>query len=313
VIEEIELRYHQGFRAIDFEDDNLTFYKPEMKELCRRLIARFPNKEMEFVAMNGISYLSLDQELLELMWQAGFTQLNLALVTSDKSVRESTKRPHTVEKYIAVVEAAIALGFKIVSYQILGLPGESLGSMIQTLQFNARFPVLLGASNFYLTPESPIAKNFPPQTKQDFKRARLTAMAIESEEIKRDTVNTLFITTRIINFLKGLPIKQNEEQSLSNILENPSALVWERPMLPREILGLELLQKLLQEQVLYKSTKKGLKANHHFSWEIFWSVWSGIKKMALLNKAILNIHLDDVETQEGSAISLEQGPIALSQ
>ena len=99
--------------------------------------------------MNGISYLSLDDELLELMYRAGFSHLNLALVSSDKTVRETTKRPHTLEAYIKVVNKAYQLGFKIVSYQILGLPNESLDSMIQTLAFNARLPVLLGASPFY--------------------------------------------------------------------------------------------------------------------------------------------------------------------
>ena len=133
VLEEIELRYQQGYRVIDFEDDNLTYYKNTFKELCRRLIERFPNREMQFVAMNGISYLSLDEELLGLMFQAGFSHLNLALVSSDKTVRETTKRPHTLEAYLKVVHKAHALGFQIVSYQILGLPNESLDSMIQTL------------------------------------------------------------------------------------------------------------------------------------------------------------------------------------
>ncbi|HET9917691.1 MAG TPA: radical SAM protein, partial [Candidatus Binatia bacterium] len=33
VLEEIELRYRQGYRVIDFEDDNLTYYKQTFKEL----------------------------------------------------------------------------------------------------------------------------------------------------------------------------------------------------------------------------------------------------------------------------------------
>ena len=182
VLEEIELRYRQGYRVIDFEDDNLTYYKQTFKELCRRLIARFPNREMEFVAMNGISYLSLDDELLELMRQAGFSHLNLALVSSDKTVRETTKRPHTLEAYLRVVHKAAALGFKIVSYQILGLPNESLDSMIQTLAFNARLPVLLGASPFYQTPNSPIARGLE-LNESDFIKARLTALAIETDQV----------------------------------------------------------------------------------------------------------------------------------
>ena len=103
---------NQGYRVIDFEDDNLTYYKSTFKELCRRLIERFPNREMQFVAMNGISYLSLDEELLELMFQAGFSHLNLALVSSDKTVRETTKRPHTLEAYLKIVHKAARLGIQ---------------------------------------------------------------------------------------------------------------------------------------------------------------------------------------------------------
>ena len=95
------------------------------------------------------------------------------------------------------------LGFKIVSYQISGLPNENLGSMIQTLAFNTRLPVLLGASPFYRTPASPIARGLH-FTKEDHVKARLTAMAVETNEFRREDIYSLFITTRIINFLKGL-------------------------------------------------------------------------------------------------------------
>src|SRR4029077_7569780 len=131
--------------------------------------------------------------------------LNLALVSSDKAVRETTKRPHTLQSYLKVVHKAHQLGFKIVSYQILGLPNESLESMIQTLAFNARLPVLLGASPFYRTPASPIARGLE-LSERDYIRARLTALAIETEGFRREDLYTLFATTRIINFLKGLPL-----------------------------------------------------------------------------------------------------------
>ena len=211
VLAEIELRHQQGYRVIDFEDDNLTYYKPTFQRtLPAPHRAAFPIGEMEFVAMNGISYLSLDDELLELMFAAGFSHLNLALVSSDKTVRETTKRPHTLEAYLKVVSKAHALGFKIVSYQILGLPNESLESMIQTLAFNARLPVLLGASPFYRTPNAPIARGMQ-WTEEDFVRSRLTAMAVETDDFKREDIYTLFVTTRIINFFKGLPMDPDAE------------------------------------------------------------------------------------------------------
>ena len=261
VLEEIELRHRQGFRAIDFEDDNLTYYKQTFKELCRELITRFPNREMEFVAMNGISYLSLDDELLELMYRAGFSQLNLALVSSDKTVRETTKRPHTLDAYLRVVNKAHALGFKIVSYQILGLPNESLGSMMQTLAFNTRLPVLLGASPFYRTPSSPIARGLELH-EADFVKARLTALAIETENFSRDEIYTLFVTTRIINFLKGLRVGSTNLNALIDApAENRAAAI-----------GLPLLKELLINKRLYFWTKRGLVENRKFRSDIFFRV-----------------------------------------
>jgi radical SAM superfamily enzyme YgiQ (UPF0313 family) len=279
ILEEIELRYSQGYRVIDFEDDNLTYYKSTFKELCRRLIARFPRGEMEFVAMNGISYLSLDEELLDLMRRAGFSHLNLALVSSDKSVRETTKRPHTLGAYLRVVHKAFHLGFRIVSYQILGLPNESLQSMAQTLAFNARLPVLLGASPFYRTPDAPIARGVD-LTEEDFVRARLTAMAIETEEFKREDIYTLFITTRIVNFLKGLPLTSSAD--LNELLERPCDD-------SRMKIGFELLRRLAETRRLYFWTSKGLVKNEKFRTDLFLRVLLEAGEIGCQNGAKINV------------------------
>ena len=273
VLQEIELRYRQGYRVIDFEDDNLTYYKATFKELCRRLIERFPEREMQFVAMNGISYLSLDDELLELMHRAGFSHLNLALVSSDKTVRETTKRPHTLEAYLKVVHKAHQLGFKIVSYQILGLPDETLESMIQTLAFNARLPVLLGASPFYQTPSAPIARGLA-LTEADYTKARLTALAIETDHFSRDDIYTLLVTTRIVNFLKGLPI--TGDTSVADLRKNSCA---DR----RTGIGFELLDGLARERRLYSWTQQQKILNRHFRADLGLEILSRSGRIACQN------------------------------
>ena len=277
VLEEIELRYQQGYRVIDFEDDNLTYYKNDFKHLCRELIQRFPLKDLQLVAMNGISYISLDDELLDLMRQAGFTHLNLALVSSDKTVRESTKRPHTIKAYLNVVDKAFALRFQITSYQILGLPNESLASMVQTLVFNAQLPVLLGASLFYLTPNSPIARTHI-FTEDDFLKSRLTAMAFETMHFKREDLYTLFITTRIINFLKGFELEKS----------TPLAELFELPGYdPRTQWGLQLLSLLNKTGTLHFWTKRGALPNSKFDVALFYHVMAQLPEIACLNGSMI--------------------------
>ena len=282
VLEEMKQRYEQGVRVFDFEDDNLTFYKKEMKVLCEKIIEAFPAGDIQCVAMNGISYLSLDGELLRLMKKAGFTHLNLALVSSDVTVRETTKRPHTIEKYLEVVNEAAGLGFKMVSYQILGLPQESLESMIQTLVFAARLPVLLGASMFYLTPNSPIAAPFGSLSEEDIFKARLTAMAIETEHFKREDIYTLFITTRILNFFKGLKFEENE-------LDVPKALGLARQSGKRSQIATEIFERIFLDRRLHAATKSGLRPLNKFKADLFLKVWAQLGEIRTQQNEIIRI------------------------
>lgn len=282
VIREIKQRYQEGYRVFDFEDDNLGFDKQRMKVLCEELIHTFPSGDVRFLAMNGISFLTLDTELLRLMRKAGFTHLNLSLVSVDNAICERAWRPQSLTKYREVVQEAVRLGFRIVSYQILGLPYETLDTMVHTLSFNTRLPVLLGASMFYLTPGSPISTCFPESTETDIFKSRLTAMAIETSHFARDDLYTLFVTSRIINFLKGIEC-QKEEISLSG------ALQLARSAGKRSALGAKLLEQLLAERKFYAATRNGLKPLRRFKPDLFMGFWST---------------LDQIGTQVGKAIRI---------
>ena len=265
VLSEIRQRYSEGYRVFDFEDDNLSFSREDLKTILNALIAEFPVNDLRLVAMNGISYLSLDREILELMKRAGFRSLNISLVSANADVLARLKRPHTLSKYLDVVNQAHGLGFDIVSYQILGLPYETLDDMVDTMALMASLPVLIGASIFYLTPGCPIAQEFPEMTESDIFKARSTAMAIETDQFHRDDLYTLFITARIINFLKGLRLKE-KKVSLQDALSEAEQLGH------REKLGAQILRKLLDERRLYAATKVGLKPVPRFNAKLFFRV-----------------------------------------
>jgi hypothetical protein len=145
--------------------------------------------------------------------------------------------------------------------------------MIQTLAFNSRLPVLLGASPFYRTPASPIARGLD-FTEEDYVKARLTAMAVETDEFRRQDIYTLFITTRIINFLKGLPFVSST--SLAD-------LVSEETSDHRKGIGFQLLRLLQKTNRLYFWTNQGLLENKHFHPEIFYRVLGEAGEIACQN------------------------------
>jgi len=276
VLSEIRQRYSEGYRVFDFEDDNLSFSKEDLKTILNALIAEFPEDDLRLVAMNGISYLSLDRELLELMKKAGFRSLNISLVSANADVLTRLKRPHTLKKYLDVVNQAHSLGFDIVSYQILGIPYETPDDMVDTMALMASLPVLIGASIFYLTPGCPIAGEFPEMTESDIFKSRSTAMAIETDQFRRDDLYTLFITARIINFLKGLRLT-GEKVSLQDALKQAESAGH------REKLGAQLLRKLLDERRLYAATKGGFEALPGFKADIFLEVWTKYRSVRTLD------------------------------
>ncbi len=282
ILSEIQQRYSEGYRVFDFEDDNLTFDRKEMKELCEKVIRTFPKKDLQLLAMNGVCYWTLDYALLKLMREAGFTHLNLSLVSTNTALLKTVHRPNPLKKYRSVVKYAAALGFKIVAYQILGLPGDTRASMIQTLCFNARLQVLLGASPFYLTPHSPIARHFNAPSETDIFKARLTAMALETKDFKREDLYTLLIMTRILNFLKGLSFPSEK-------ITLPKALRIAEKQDKRSAAGVEILRKLLKGKVFYASTSQGLEPLQRFRTELFFQLWQ---------------KLDSIQTQEGKTIRI---------
>ncbi len=283
IVEEINLRYAQGYRSFDFEDDSLNYDAEWFETLLKTLTDKFNGKDVAFLAMNGLHYLHLNQKILFLMKQAGFKSLNISLVSLNKQTCRMIKRPLNIKKYLSVVQHAFTLGFDMVCYQILGLPGEELTSMKDTLIYNARLPVRLGASPFYVTPGMPILKQFEGTSPINRIRARLTALGIESDEYEKEDIYTLLFTARIINFLKSLDIIQKDIpfQKLFDLEDRFDA---------RVTVGMKLLRDLFNNQRLDAATSKGFVPITKFKPDLFFNIWNGLDYIQTLTgrKILIN-------------------------
>lgn len=208
VIDEIERLHARGVRHFDFEDDNLTFDRERALDLLRRIEAL--DLEATFSSLNGLSYHSLDGELLAAMRRIGYRELHISLVSADRSVLDLARRPHTVARFLSVVEAARRLDLRTTAYAILGMPGQTTGEMLATLRLLAAAPCLPGASPFYFTPGSPIHRReasrpglrLASRDRDPCFSARLTALDVETEAFDRDDVYSCFRLARLIHHVK---------------------------------------------------------------------------------------------------------------
>jgi radical SAM superfamily enzyme YgiQ (UPF0313 family) len=200
-----ECNERYGIDIFDIEDDNFTFDQQRAKQLMNLIIEKFGEEKIEFSAMNGVSFASLDEELLKSMKRAGFKTINLSYVSADPSTRERMGRPKTKTEFDKILEEAEQVRLNVIAYAILGMPGQTTEEMVDTLIYLMGKKVLIGPSVYYPTPGTPLFERckkagiLPPHLVQ----WRSSAFPIETKEFNRLDLLTLFHLARVINFIKG--------------------------------------------------------------------------------------------------------------
>jgi tRNA A37 methylthiotransferase MiaB len=225
--EMIECRKRYGIQIFDIEDDNFTFDQKRAKRLMGLIIETFGEKSLELTAMNGVSFASLDGELLRLMKKAGFDTINLSFVSVDTSIKEKMRRPGVENDFNKVLENADGTDLNVVAYAIFGMPGQTIEEMVDTLIYLMGKRVLIGPSIYYPTPGTPlyeqckkmgILPSYPSQW-------RSSAFPIETKDFNRFDLITLFRLARVINLIKGKIDKKEvgEGMTLKEILQSMKA------------------------------------------------------------------------------------------
>jgi len=200
-----ECRKRYGIQIFDIEDDNFTFNKDRAKRLMSLVPQTFGEENIELTAMNGISFASLDEELLRMMKRAGFRTINLSFVSVDPSVKISMGRPAAAYDFNEILKMTEQIGLNVIAYAILGMPGQSIEEMVDTLIYLMGKRVLIGPSIYYPIPGTPLfgrckKKGILPSRLSQW---RSTALPIETAEFNRLDLLTLFRLVRVINFIKA--------------------------------------------------------------------------------------------------------------
>ncbi|HAR64269.1 MAG: hypothetical protein DKM50_02330 [Candidatus Margulisiibacteriota bacterium] len=221
ILEEMSyLCHHENVRVFDFEDDNLSLDRNWFDELLAGVTETFRNDDIRLYAMNGISAETLSEELLQKMWQAGFRNLNVSLVTAQDSLKEKLRRPFLNEQFELVVKAAVLLGFEVTAYLIIGLPDQTKEDIQETIEYLSGLNVLIAPSIYYPPPgteqfsELVAGNRVDPDNWISF---RSSVFPVETDFLSRKDLVYYFQYIRMLNFYNE--IKKKYASALGSIAD----------------------------------------------------------------------------------------------
>ncbi len=133
VVDEIEqLIKDYGIRGIAFIDDTFTINKKVVQAICEELIRRKIN--IEWACNSRIDTIS--PELLKIMKKAGCVYITFGVESGNQEVLDKfIKKGIRLEKVKDVFRWTKQAGINIGAYFLLGIPGETLENMQETIDF----------------------------------------------------------------------------------------------------------------------------------------------------------------------------------
>jgi len=120
-----------GVKELKFYDDGITYNREWAVDLFTRMI----EEKIDLTWNTNIRADSIDFELARLMKKAGCHTVNMGLESASQDILNNIKKNITVEKMERAVTDCKKAGLEVCGYFIIGLPGETLKTVNETIEF----------------------------------------------------------------------------------------------------------------------------------------------------------------------------------
>jgi len=149
VFEEIKILLEKyQIEEVFFMDDNLTFDKGRMVELCRMILDK--GIKFRWNTPNGIAADCLDSDLVTLMKNAGCANICIGIESGNETVRNKIIGKGLSEEIIwNALRTCQKAGLPVVGFFILGIPGENENRFKDTLRMVNKLPFSMVATSFF--------------------------------------------------------------------------------------------------------------------------------------------------------------------
>ena len=135
VLSEIQLLKDDfGVEELKFQDDNFSLPRWRIEAILKGMIDR--HLAMPWNTPNGVAIWTFDEDLIKLMKQSGCFEITLSIESGDPYVLKNIiKKPLDLKKAKEISRLLRKYKISTYGYFILGLPGENMGNIRNTISF----------------------------------------------------------------------------------------------------------------------------------------------------------------------------------
>lgn len=134
VVEEIKYLVEKfGVKEIHIEDDNFTLKRKHAEGICQRIIRE--KIKISWATPNGIRADKVDLRLLRLMKKAGCYFVAFGIESGNQEILKRVAKHSSLNTIKRAVNLAHKVGLITQGFFIFGLPGETPGTVQQTINF----------------------------------------------------------------------------------------------------------------------------------------------------------------------------------
>lgn len=217
IFEELQVLAGLGIHNVHMYADLFTVNRDQVVGLCKLIIQN--NLKVRWTCNSRVDY--VDEEMLQLMGQAGCYLISWGIESANEQILKRAHKGYRKQQAYDALRWAKAAGIKNWGYFIIGLPGETVETIQETMAYSKSLP--LDIALFHIAAPYPgtpfffeVVENgwFRPGTKWeevdmdqstvlDYHETGLTAEQLEYWQ-KRATREWSFRPGPMLTFVKGL-------------------------------------------------------------------------------------------------------------
>jgi len=219
VVDELEnLKKKYGIKEFRFFDDNMTWDKKRIIEICDEIIKRKLN--IKWDTPNGIAIATLNEEVLKKMKQAGYYKIIMGIESGSKKTLSFIRKPVSLKHAKKIINLCNKIGIWTWSTFVIGFPDETREDIEKTIDFAKKSG--LNFVTFYVAQPYPGTEMYDIYEKKGLLKggvksnSNVTNTQYDTNQFSAKELNELlkkayseFIRYRIVSYLN--PVKFYKE------------------------------------------------------------------------------------------------------